>query len=126
MKRGNGQTKGIYRGFLNAIEKALADAEIRDILNIANAGKDNWQASAWRLERKFPQKWGRKKAEDGDQELLELNKELVRQQIEKYKAEIAKLTGISDKDESDDGFVAALNAEAEVVWGDEDDEGGDE
>lgn len=60
MKRGNAQTKGIYREFLNAIEKAFADSELRDIMNIGNAAKENWQASAWRLERKFPDRWGRK------------------------------------------------------------------
>lgn len=60
MKRGNAQSKGIYREFLNAIEKAFAESELRDIMNIGNAAKDNWQASAWRLERKFPDRWGRK------------------------------------------------------------------
>ncbi len=60
MKRGNAQTKGIYREFLNAIEKAFADSELRDIMNIGNAAKENWQASAWRLERRFPDRWGRK------------------------------------------------------------------
>lgn len=60
MKRGNNQNKGIYRDFLNAIEKALADAEMRDVLIIGNAAKENWQAAAWRLERKFPDRWARK------------------------------------------------------------------
>lgn len=44
----------------NAVEKALAHAEIRDVAMIAKAGEENWQASAWRLERKFPKRWGRK------------------------------------------------------------------
>ena len=26
---------------------------------IGSAAKDNWQAAAWRLERKFPKRWGR-------------------------------------------------------------------
>ena len=59
MKKGNEQSKGIYRDFLNAIEKALAESEVRDVMIIGSAAKDNWQAAAWRLERKFPKRWGR-------------------------------------------------------------------
>lgn len=46
--------------FSNAIEKALAQAEIRDVAIIGKAAEENWQAAAWRLERKFPERWGRK------------------------------------------------------------------
>ena len=46
--------------FSNAIEKALAHAEIRDVAIIGKAAEENWQAAAWRLERKFPDRWGRK------------------------------------------------------------------
>jgi len=58
LKRGNRQKTGIYRDFLNAVERAQAEAEIRDLEAIRKDGA--WQGSAWRLERKFPQKWGRK------------------------------------------------------------------
>ena len=45
----------------DTIEKALAESELRDINRIDKAAeKGAWQASAWRLERKFPKKWGRK------------------------------------------------------------------
>jgi hypothetical protein len=60
MKRGNNASKGIHREFLDAIQKALAESEIRDVLTIGTAAKLNWQAAAWRLERKSPAKWGRK------------------------------------------------------------------
>lgn len=46
--------------FLHAVEKAQAFAEVRDVRLIAKAAEDHWQAAAWRLERKFPDKWGRK------------------------------------------------------------------
>lgn len=46
--------------FSNAVEKALADAEVRDVMIVANAATTDWRAAAWRLERKFPDKWGRK------------------------------------------------------------------
>jgi transposase len=57
LKRGNRQRAGIYRDFLNATERAIAEAEIRDLEEIRKA-KD-WTAKAWRLERKFPKRWGR-------------------------------------------------------------------
>jgi transposase len=50
----------IFVQFSNAVEKAIAEAEARDVMVIANASKTDWKASAWRLERKFPNKWGRK------------------------------------------------------------------
>lgn len=46
--------------FSNAVEKALAHAEIRDVAIIGRAAEENWQAAAWRLERKFPDRWGRR------------------------------------------------------------------
>jgi transposase len=49
----------IYMKFSNAVEIAMAEAEARDVMIIANASKADWKASAWRLERKYPNKWGR-------------------------------------------------------------------
>ena len=66
MKLGNQEEKGIHRDFLNAINKAMAEAEMRDVQNIHNAAKTDWKASAWRLERKFPKKWGRMERLDND------------------------------------------------------------
>jgi hypothetical protein len=46
--------------FLNAIEKARADASIRNVGIIQQAAQDGqWQAAAWYLERTNPRKWGR-------------------------------------------------------------------
>lgn len=50
-----------FVGFSNAVEKALAEAEIRDVALIAKAAEEQWHAAAWRLERKFPDRWGRRK-----------------------------------------------------------------
>lgn len=52
--------------FLHAVEHALAFAEARDVNIIAKAAEDDWKASAWRLERKFPDRWGRKDKLDAD------------------------------------------------------------
>ena len=48
-----------YVRFLDAIEKALADGEIRDVAIVAQAATENWQAAAWKLERRNPGRWGR-------------------------------------------------------------------
>ena len=49
-----------FLDFSNAINIALAEAENRDIEAINAAIHDDWRAAAWRLERKFPDRWGRK------------------------------------------------------------------
>jgi transposase len=59
MKRGAREKEGIHRDFLDAVEKAQATAEIRDVALIAKAAERNWQAAAWRLERRAAIRWGR-------------------------------------------------------------------
>jgi hypothetical protein len=51
--------KRIYREFAIAVDQALAQVEMLDLQAIRAASKDAWQASAWRLERRFPERWGR-------------------------------------------------------------------
>jgi len=50
----------IYLSFVDAVEKAQGQAEARDVALTAKAAESQWQAAAWRLERKFPERWGRK------------------------------------------------------------------
>lgn len=82
--------KGPYKALSYAIEKAWAEAEMKDVEAITKAVEGtpdklavdddakiitdvrglpvvaeyglppNWKAAAWRLERKFPDRWGRK------------------------------------------------------------------
>lgn len=54
------KTEQPYLEFSAAIKKAQAEGEIRDVLLIGNAARETWQAAAWRLERRFPDRWGRK------------------------------------------------------------------
>lgn len=44
-----------------AVMQASAISEINDLEIISKAAKspNGWKAAAWRLERKFPEKWGR-------------------------------------------------------------------
>lgn len=60
LKKGNNGENELCVKFLNAVNKAMAEAELRDIRNIQMHAEKDWRASAWRLERKFPKKWGYK------------------------------------------------------------------
>jgi hypothetical protein len=70
------QSEAIYVEFCNAIKKALAEGEIFDLDIIKKASEKNWQAAAWRRERRNPERWGRK--DRMDQEI----KRQVQQQYE--------------------------------------------
>lgn len=49
-----------YKKFVEAIEQAEALSEAKHVRNITRAAKTTWQASAWLLERKHGDRWGRK------------------------------------------------------------------
>jgi transposase len=48
-----------YVAFAEKADAALAEAEARDVQTILLASKEQWQAAAWRLERRFPDRWSR-------------------------------------------------------------------
>lgn len=45
------------RRFARAVERALAEAELRDLARIDAAGAKAWQAAAWKLERRYPHRY---------------------------------------------------------------------
>lgn len=94
MQRGRTETGTIFSEFLEAVEKAKADAEVRDLMLIDRAAQDGtWQAAAWKLERKFPHKWGRMvRAEVSGPEGAPIKVEVD------AKAELKRLLGIVDAD----------------------------
>ena len=49
-----------YVQFSEAVKKAEADAEARQVALVSKAAIDTWQAAAWMLERKHPNRWGQK------------------------------------------------------------------
>src|SRR5688572_8306482 len=52
LKKGGKEASGPHRDFSDAVEKAKAEAEMRDVAIIDKAAKSGqWQAAAWRLER---------------------------------------------------------------------------
>lgn len=49
-----------YLDFLVATKDAIAEGEMRDLANIAQHSRKSWQASAWRLERRFQDRYSLK------------------------------------------------------------------
>lgn len=66
LQEGEQAKSGLKREFWEAIRQAEAQAEIRNIGKIQTAANDDWKASAWYLERKFPDRWGRKEHIDAN------------------------------------------------------------
>lgn len=60
MNRGENATSGQYFQFVKYIKESKAKSEKKHVDNIKKAANDGaWQASAWILERRFPEDWGR-------------------------------------------------------------------
>ena len=70
LRRGRAGKKGDerYAQFAQAVEEALARSEVRDVALIAKAAEQHWQAAAWRLERRYPDRWGRRSLVTGGEE----------------------------------------------------------
>ncbi len=50
-----------YGQLQQAIRRAEAEAEARNVAIIQKAASENWQASMWWLENRYPGRWGRGK-----------------------------------------------------------------
>lgn len=60
MSRGNSEDDGIYSDFSAAVKKAESEGIAINLKNIHTAAQDgNWQASAWILERRHPDEYGK-------------------------------------------------------------------
>jgi len=64
LKRGReaieqGKTTDHYAIFYQEVEEAKAAAEVHNVAVIQKAAEKQWQASAWMLERRHPDRWGR-------------------------------------------------------------------
>ena len=55
-KEGARAKSGLKRLFSDSIKSAVAESEIRDVEFIRK--NETWQSKAWRLERRFPDRWG--------------------------------------------------------------------
>ncbi len=68
MEEGEKAKSGKKREFWESIKKAESAAEMRAVNGIIQAGSKNWQAYAWYLERKFPDRWGKRQKIDAQME----------------------------------------------------------
>ena len=66
LKRGERERSGVYRELYLAVEQAEAKAEVFHLKNIETASVKSWFASAWFLERKHPERWGKREAPPAD------------------------------------------------------------
>jgi hypothetical protein len=60
LRRGRRQGKGPMFDFVQLTEQAMGESEMMAILQISKAASTQWQAAAWHLERKYPERWGRR------------------------------------------------------------------
>lgn len=60
MQEGETAESGLKKDFFDTIKKAAAKSEVTAVKGILKAGKKQWQALAWYLERKFGERWALK------------------------------------------------------------------
>ena len=58
-KRGKNAKSGKYFQFVQALKKAEAEGEGMLVTRIQKAAQETWQAAAWILERRHPERWAR-------------------------------------------------------------------
>jgi len=64
MKEGEASSRGAKREFYEAVKKAEGERAARWLQSIEQAAKDGqWQAAAWKLERIYPDDYGRNRIE---------------------------------------------------------------
>jgi Transposase len=61
--RGAEDGDGPHHELAMALERAEAEAELRQVALIARAAQSEWRAGAWLLSRRAPERWGRGAAE---------------------------------------------------------------
>lgn len=52
-------TDDAYRDLAERVDRARAEGEALHVTRIVRAAEDDWHASAWFLERSYPERWGR-------------------------------------------------------------------
>ncbi len=78
MARGEREQRGEFWQFCQAIKKALAEFEVRTVTLVQQAAPADWRAAMTLLERRFPDRWGRRDRVDHTHRLEEQVERLVR------------------------------------------------
>lgn len=96
LAKGHSDKSGVYVQFLHAVEKAAAWSEARDLQAISDAGKTNWTAKAWRMERRFPERWGRRIKLEGGLGLADVTGQLTPEERDRIGKELAAVYKVTD------------------------------
>ena len=96
MTKGEKAKSGKYREFVEAIKKAEHEAEVRMVAMWQKHMPENWQAIATFLERRYPDRWGRKR-------------------LDYVKYEVDQLSGGSEGDTAIKDFLKAVKPSEEDI-----------
>ena len=79
----------LHMEFMEAVENAQGVSEVNALAMVRKAMPDAWQAAAWILERKFPERWGRR-------EKIEISAAIVTIRAEVYQIVAVELVKLFD------------------------------
>lgn len=112
LRHGKDQTRGRYRKFLTSVERAQAESESRDVALIAKAAVTDWKAAAWRLERKFPRRYGPRVQLAVQQELDSVLGRLEKGLASEVYEQVLQLIAADDGEEDGEGNLPRLESGA--------------
>lgn len=58
LRQGRDKVAKRYVDLVDAVDQAVADGKLRDIIRIDKGADHDWKAAAWKLERRFPTEFG--------------------------------------------------------------------
>lgn len=76
-----GKKDSVYVDFFKSLKKARIAFKHANLKNIQNAAKKHWQASAWILERTFPEEYGSKQIVNNNDEINKVEKLLEKIEV---------------------------------------------
>ena len=104
MAKGKEEPGSIYGQFCQAVEKARATAEVRNVALIQKAAEaGNWQAAGWWLERSFPKRFGRRLQQEVKVDADIKTEEKPQDRLLRVLDGIAARIGTGEDDKGDDG-----------------------
>jgi len=51
--------KTVHSRFVNRVHRVMAESELLSLAMLNDHGLKSWQAVAWKMERRFPERWGK-------------------------------------------------------------------
>lgn len=60
LARGEAEESGRFREFCDQAFEAQADAEASCLARVMEAGREDWRAAAWIMERRWSERWARR------------------------------------------------------------------